>query len=45
MYVLQNVTVYVANNCYVNGIKLGNIVPELNQYMTDNYDPDAPDLV
>ena len=43
--VLNNVSVYVANNCYVNGIKLGNIVPELNQYMTDHYDPNAEDLV
>lgn len=43
--VLNNVTVYVANNCYVNGIKLGNIVPELSQYMTDNYNEDAADLV
>lgn len=35
----------MANNVYVNGIKLGNVVPELSHYMADNYDPEAADLV
>lgn len=43
--VLADVCNYVANNVYVNGIKLGSVVPELSIYMADNYDPQAADLV
>ena len=43
--ILDDVCNYVANNVYVNGIKLGNVVPELSSYMAENYDPDAADLV
>jgi len=45
MKVLNDVCNYVANNVYVNQIKLGNVVPELNVYMAENYDPEAEDLV
>jgi len=45
MRALGDICYYVANNCYVNGIKLGNIMPELAIYMQDNYDPFAHDLV
>ena len=30
---------------YVNGIKLGYIIPELEQYMTDHYDPYATNII
>ena len=43
--VLHDVCGYVANNAYVNGIKLAQIVPELEVYMVENYRPVGDDLV
>ena len=42
---MQDVCRYVASNVYVNGIKLGYIVPELEQYMADNYNPHADNII
>ena len=43
--VMHDVCGYVANNAYVNGIKLAMIVPELEVYMVENYSPVGDDLV
>lgn len=42
---MQDVCRYVASNVYVNGIKLGYIIPELEQYMADHYDPYATNII
>ena len=42
---MQDVCRYVASNVYVNGIKLGYVIPELEQYMADNYDPHATNII
>jgi len=42
---MQDVCRYVASNVYVNGIKLGYIIPELEQYMADHYDPHATNII
>merc|ERR1711933_507875 len=41
----QDVCRYVASNVYVNGIKLGYIIPELEQYMADHYDAHASNII
>ena len=43
--VMHDVCGYVANNAYVNGIKLAMIVPELEVYLVENYTPVGDDLV
>lgn len=43
--VMHDVCGYVANNAYVNGIKLAMIVPELEVYLVENYNPVGDDLV
>jgi len=42
---MHDVCAYVAVNVYVNGIKLGYIIPELEVYMAANYDPHADNII
>lgn len=42
---MHDICGYVASNVYVNGIKLGYIIPELEQYMIVNYDPYATNII
>ena len=42
---MHDVCGYVSMNVYVNGIRLGNIMPELEQYMVDHYDPHADNII
>lgn len=45
MRVMHDVCGYVSMNVYVNGIRLGYIIPELEVYMVDNYDPYADNII
>lgn len=45
MRVMHDVCAYVSMNVYVNGIRLGYIIPELEVYMIDNYDPYADNII
>lgn len=42
---MTDVCRYVSMNVYVNGIRLGYIIPELTQYMSDNYDAHADNIL
>ena len=42
---MHDVCAYVSVNVYVNGIRLGYIIPELEVYMIDNYDPYADNII
>ena len=42
---MKDVCRYVAVNVYVNGIRLGYIIPELEVYMSEHYDPHADNIV
>ena len=42
---LTDISTYVANNAYVNGVPLGNVVPELEIYMVENIDNTATNIV
>ena len=42
---MHDVCSYVSMNVYVNGIRLGYIIPELEQYMIANYDPHADNII
>lgn len=43
--VMHDVCKYISMNVYVNGIKLGYIIPELYVYMADHYDPHADNII
>lgn len=45
MRAMHDVCAYVAVNVYVNGIKLGYIIPELEVYMADHYNPHADNII
>ena len=42
---MQDVCRYVSMNVYVNGIRLGYVIPELHVYMAENYDPYASNII
>lgn len=42
---MTDVCRYVSMNVYVNGIRLGLVIPELTQYMSDNYDAHADNII
>lgn len=45
MRAMNDICHYVAHNVYVNGIRLGNVIPELASYMQENYDSSADNIV